>query len=93
MFITGKMLSSLIKFSKFNPLRKCFGAQSGKIFMYILRIKGFSQVATVNRLKGSGSGPVHTETIVNANASKRKLFCVFRPSVHTKTMKTLTVNA
>ena len=55
MFITGKMLSSLIKFSKFNPLRKCFGAQSGKIVMYILRIKGFSQVATVNRLKGSGS--------------------------------------
>ena len=39
------------------------------------------------------SGPVHTKTIVNANASKRKLFYAFRPSVHTKTMKTLTVNA
>ena len=38
-------------------------------------------------------GPVHTKTIVNANASKRKLFCAFRPSVHMKTMKTLTVNA
>ena len=38
-------------------------------------------------------GPVHTKTIVNANASKRKLFYAFRPSVHTKTMKTLTVNA
>ena len=38
-------------------------------------------------------GPVHTKTIVNANASKRKLFYVFRPSVHTKMMKTLTVNA
>ena len=38
-------------------------------------------------------GPVHTKTIVNANASKRKLFYGFRPSVHTKTMKTLTVNA
>ena len=37
--------------------------------------------------------PVHTKTIVNANASKRKLFYAFRPSVHTKTMKTLTVNA
>ena len=36
---------------------------------------------------------VHTKTIVNANASKRKLFYAFRPSVHTKTMKTLTVNA
>ena len=36
-------------------------------------------------------GPVHTKTIVNANASKRKLFYAFRPSVHTKTMKTLTV--
>ena len=35
------------------------------------------------------SGPVHTKTIVNANASKRKLFYAFRPSVHTKTMKTL----
>ena len=33
------------------------------------------------------------KTIVNANASKRKLFYAFRPSVHTKTMKTLTVNA
>ena len=38
-------------------------------------------------------GPVHTKTIVNANASKRKLFYAFRPSVHTKTMKTFTVNA
>ena len=38
-------------------------------------------------------GPVHTKTIVNANDSKRKLFYAFRPSVHTKTMKTLTVNA
>ena len=38
-------------------------------------------------------GPVHTKTIVNANASKRKLFYAFRPSVHTKMMKTLTVNA
>ena len=38
-------------------------------------------------------GPVHTKTIVNANDSKRKLFDAFRPSVHTKTMKTLTVNA
>ena len=38
-------------------------------------------------------GPVHTKTIVNANASKRKLFYALRPSVHTKTMKTLTVNA
>ena len=38
-------------------------------------------------------GPVHTKTIVNTNASKRKLFYAFRPSVHTKTMKTLTVNA
>ena len=38
-------------------------------------------------------GPVHTKTIVNANGSKRKLFYAFRPSVHTKTMKTLTVNA
>ena len=37
--------------------------------------------------------PVHTKTIVNANASKRKLFYAFRPSVYTKTMKTLTVNA
>jgi len=37
--------------------------------------------------------PVHTKTIVNANTSKRKLFYAFRPSVHTKTMKTLTVNA
>ena len=35
----------------------------------------------------------HTKTIVNANASKRKLFYAFRPSVHTKTMKTLAVNA
>ena len=38
-------------------------------------------------------GPVHTKTIVNANACKRKLFYAFRPSVHTKTMKTLTVKA
>ena len=38
-------------------------------------------------------GPVHTKTIVNANASKRKLFYAFRPSVHTKTMRTLTANA
>ena len=38
-------------------------------------------------------GPVHTKTIVNANDSKHKLFYAFRPSVHTKTMKTLTVNA
>ena len=38
-------------------------------------------------------GPFHTKTIVNANASKRKLFYAFRPSVHKKTMKTLTVNA
>ena len=38
-------------------------------------------------------GPVHTKTIVNANDSKRKLFYAFRPSVHRKTMKTLTVNA
>ena len=38
-------------------------------------------------------GPVHTKTIVNANASKRKLFYAFRTFVHTKTMKTLTVNA
>ena len=38
-------------------------------------------------------GPVHTKTIVNANASKRKLFYAFRPSVHTKTMKTFTANA
>ena len=38
-------------------------------------------------------GPVHTKTIVNANASKRKLFYAFMPSVHTETMKTLTVNA
>ena len=38
-------------------------------------------------------GPVHTKTIVNENDSKRKLFYAFRPSVHTKTMKTLTVNA
>ena len=38
-------------------------------------------------------GPVHTKTIVNANDRKRKLFYAFRPSVHTKTMKTLTVNA
>ena len=37
-------------------------------------------------------GPVHTKTIVNANDSKRKLFYAFSPSVHTKTMKTLTVN-
>ena len=37
-------------------------------------------------------GPVHMKTIVNANASKGKLFYAFRPSVHTKTMKTLTVN-
>ena len=37
--------------------------------------------------------PSPQKTIVNANASKRKLFYVFRPSVHTKTMKTLTVNA
>ena len=58
-----------------------------------------SPVPLVLRLKMSltsgsaGSGPVHTKTIVNANASKRKLFYAFRPSVHTKTMKTLTVNA
>ena len=39
------------------------------------------------------SGPVHTKTIVNANASKRKLFYAFRPSFLMKTMKTLTVNA
>ena len=39
------------------------------------------------------SGPVHTKRIVNANDSKRKLFCALRPSVHTKTMKTLTANA
>ena len=39
------------------------------------------------------SGPVHTKTIVNANAGKRKRFYAFRPSVHTKTMKTLNVNA
>ena len=38
-------------------------------------------------------GPVHTKTIVNANASNRKLFNAFRPSIHMKTMKTLTVNA
>ena len=38
-------------------------------------------------------GPVHKKTIVNAKDSKRKLFYAFRPSVHTKTMKTLTVNA
>ena len=38
------------------------------------------------------SDPVHTKTIVNANASKRKLFYASRPSVHTKTMITLTVN-
>ena len=38
-------------------------------------------------------GPVHTKTIVNANASKPKLFYAFRPPVHMKTMKTLTVNA
>ena len=40
------------------------------------------------RIKLDNLGPVHTKTIVNANASKRKLFYVFRPSVHTKTMKT-----
>ena len=39
------------------------------------------------------TGPFHTKTIVNANASKRKLFYAFKPSVHTKTMKTLTENA
>ena len=42
------------------------------------------------RLRGC-LGPVHTKTIVNANDSKRKLFYAFRPSVHTKTMKTLTI--
>ena len=36
------------------------------------------------------SGPVHTKTIENANARKRIFFYAFRPSVHTKTMKTLT---
>ena len=38
------------------------------------------------------SGPVRTKTIVNANASNANFF-VFRPSVHTKTMKTVTVRA
>lgn len=38
-------------------------------------------------------GPVHTKTIVNTNTSKCKLFYAFRPSVHTKTMKMLTINA
>ena len=38
-------------------------------------------------------GPAHTKTVVNINASKRKRFYAFGPSVHTKTMKTLTVNA
>ena len=38
-------------------------------------------------------GPVHTKTIVNANASKHKFFYAFRPPVHTKMMKMLTVNA
>ena len=33
-------------------------------------------------------GPVHTKTIVNAN-----FFYAFRPSVHTRTMETLTVNS
>ena len=37
-------------------------------------------------------GPVHTKTIVNANASERKHFYALRPSVHAKTMKTLTIN-
>ena len=52
-----------------------------------------SQLTEGILMVNSSLGPVHTKTIVNANASKRKLFYAFRPSVHTKTMKTLTVNA
>ena len=31
--------------------------------------------------------PVHTKTLVNENACKRRLFYAFRPSVHTKTIE------
>ena len=61
----------------------------------VTRVKAENALLPVYRkeLRKVFLGPVHTKTIVNANASKRKLFYAFRPSVHTKTMKTLTVNA
>ena len=67
-------------------------AEANKVFLakcVDLKRQGLAKVEH----KPAILGPVHTKTIVNANASKRKLFYAFRPSVHTKTMKTLTVNA
>ena len=45
---------------------------------------GYKDIRTKKESKkrGISQGPVHTKTIVNANASKRKLFYAFRPSVH-----------
>ena len=63
------------------------------------KIQPFENVKIYKEMYGhpvrtlSDTGPVHTKMIVNANASKRKILYAFRPSVHTKTMKTLTINA
>ena len=63
-------------------------------YCYYLYSTVLSVVSFSNRpIRLTHTKTVHTKTIVNANASKRKLFYAFRPSVHTKTMKTLTVNA
>ena len=62
-------------------------------FQLFLLLKSFITHIELTKNDTKNLGPVHTKTIVNANDGKRKLFYAFTPSVHTKTMKTLTVNA
>ena len=66
-YIRDKLVSSLLKSHK-------------SLFKEWLLGMGYKNIRTKKKSKkrGISQSPVHTKTIVNANASKRKLFYVFK---------------